>query len=451
MAVTGARRLRRFTAPIPCWYRFFRPALPISEVKRRKRRAPAPETDRLQRGSSSPSAAGPNPVNSMASVIDPVQTPDSLELKQRPGFLLVRAEDYSKNAPALGIAHWALVLRIGPRANTNGMIKLMLLGVGRWGANHLRNLNSLPIELYVAEVDDKRLEAARKLGLPESRLTKDYRSFASQVDAVVVVTPAQTHFPLCRELLAVGKDVFVEKPITLTSPEARQLTELAESGQRILQVGHIFRFDPASQWLKEAIERGQFGRLQMLRSNFSGFKRPRNDSGILFADAIHFVDLFNYLMGRTPIQVLAVTQDFMGRGMEDASLLSLEYQAPAGVTWATIETNYFLPGKLRELTVIGSELSATCDFNVAQYKIKTFGNRHVKEGAKFKAVEGTMHQIESPPEEPLLAELRAFLESIETRKAPRADGWSGYDSVRVLEAALESAKSGKTVEIRGLR
>jgi UDP-2-acetamido-3-amino-2,3-dideoxy-glucuronate N-acetyltransferase len=305
----------------------------------------------------------------------------------------------------------------------------------------------MPVELYVAEVDSKRLEQARKIGLPETRLTTNYKEWVGKVDCVVVVTPAQTHFPICKEFLEAGKDVFVEKPITLVSDEAQKLTELAAKHRRILQVGHIFRFDPASQWLRDAIRAGQFGRVQILRSNFSGFKRPRNDSGIMFADAIHFVDLFNYFMGKTPTRVYANTQDFMGRGMEDASLISLEYESARGTTWGTIETNYFLPGKFRELTVIGSELSAVCDFNVAQYKIKTFANRHVKEGNDFKAIEGTLHQVESPPEEPLLAELRAFVDSVQTRKAPRADGAAGVDSVHVLEAAVESAKTGRTVEL----
>ena len=328
------------------------------------------------------------------------------------------------------------------------MTKILLVGVGRWGANHLRNLKAMPVELYVAEVDAKRLEPARKLGLLEERLTTNYQAFAAQVDGVIVVTPAQSHFPLCQEFLKAGKDVFVEKPITLTSPEARQLTELAEKRQRILQVGHIFRFDPASEWLREAVQGGEFGQVRMLRSNFSGFKRPRNDSGIMFADAIHFVDLFNYFLGRTPARVQAVTQDFLGRGMEDASLISLEYRTGQGTTWGIIETNYFLPGKLREVTVIGSQMSAVCDYNVAQYKIKTFANRHIKEGSEVKAVEGALHQVESAPEEPLLAELRAFVESIQTRKAPRADGWAGYDSVRVIEAAAESAKTGRAVEMK---
>ncbi len=328
------------------------------------------------------------------------------------------------------------------------MTKALLLGLGRWGVNHLRNLKVMPVELYVAEVDSKRLEPARKLGVPETHLTADYREVAGKVDCVVVVTPAQTHFPICLELLEAGKDVFVEKPITLVSAEARQLAELAGARGRILQVGHIFRFDPASQWLRQAIGSGQFGRVRLLRSNFSGFKRPRNDSGVMFADAIHFVDLFNYFMGRTPERVFAAVQDFLGRGMEDASLLSLEYPGSQGPVWGTVETNYFLPGKFREVTVVGSDLSAVCDYNVAQYKIKTFANRHAKEGNDFKAIEGALHQVESPPEEPLLAELRAFLDSVQTRKAPLADGWAGYDAVRVLEAAMESAQKRRVVEVK---
>ena len=269
------------------------------------------------------------------------------------------------------------------------------------------------------------------------------------VDAAVVVTPAQTHFDLCRAFLEVGKDVFVEKPITLLSSEAKQLAEFATKKRRILQVGHIFRFDTASDWLRSTIQAGQFGRVNILRSNFSGFKRPRNDSGVTFADAIHFVDLFNYLLGGPPMRVSAVMKDFLERGMDDASLISLEYETARGTTWGLVETNYFLPGKFREVTVVGSELTAVCDYNVSQYKIKTFANKHVRSANDFKAEEGAFHQVECAPEEPLLAELRAFVESVQTREPPRADGWAGYDSVRVLEAAMESVKTGRTVELKG--
>jgi len=326
------------------------------------------------------------------------------------------------------------------------MTKLLLLGIGRWGANHLRVLQSLPVELYVADLAPARLEAS---GVPAERRATDPGAFFPVVDAAVVVTPAQAHFETCRELLELGKDVFVEKPITLTSPEARVLAELAEARGRILQVGHIFRFDPASLWLRDAITQGKFGRLKMLRGNFSGFKRPRTDSGVTFADSIHFIDLFNFLLGETPRRVHAILNDFMGRGMDDQSFISLEYGRGEGApVWATVESGYHAPGKFREVVVVGEDLSAICDYNVAQYKVKTFENRHIPSGGlEVKALSGAVNQLEFPPEEPLRAELAAFVDSIRSRKAPLAGGWDGYDSVRVIEAALRSATCGQWAEV----
>ncbi|PYK98390.1 MAG: gfo/Idh/MocA family oxidoreductase, partial [Verrucomicrobia bacterium] len=111
--------------------------------------------------------------------------------------------------------------------------KILLLGLGRWGVNHLRVLHSLPVELFVSEVRPKQLEAARKLGIAESRLSTRFEDFAAKVDAAVIVTPAQTHFDLCRGFLDDGKDVFVEKPMTLVSSEAKQLAELGAKKQRV--------------------------------------------------------------------------------------------------------------------------------------------------------------------------------------------------------------------------
>ena len=326
-------------------------------------------------------------------------------------------------------------------------MKILLLGLGRWGVNHLRNLNLLPIELFVAEAGEKQLEPARKLGIPPERLATDYKKFLGIVDGAVVATPAQSHFALCKEFMEAGKDVFVEKPMALTNEDAKKLAELADKHKRILQVGHILRFDPATLWLREAVQNGQFGKVNMIRGHFGGFKRPRNDGGVMFADGVHFMDLFNFILGAAPKTVQAIHHDFMGRGMDDVSFVSMEYDTPRGKTWATVENDYFIPGKFRHVTICGDQMSAVCDYNVAQYKIKTFTNRHERAGNDVKATEGVVSQIETAPEEPLLGELRAFIDSIKTRAQPRADGWSGYDSIRILNAALESAKTGKTVAL----
>src|SRR5882724_5190924 len=325
------------------------------------------------------------------------------------------------------------------------MKRILLLGLGRWGANHLRILKSMPVELFVSDVDQRRLAES---GVPESHQSSDPKSFFSKVDGAVVVTPAQTHFELCQELLKIDKDVFVEKPITLTSAEAKDLIAIAESRQRILQVGHIFRFDSASLWLRDAIADRQFGRLKTLRGKFYGFKPPRPDTGVTFADGIHFIDLFNFLLGTSPRRVHAVLRDFFRRGMDDESLITLEYDNADGLSvLATVEAGYHAPGKVREVTIAGTDASAVCDYNVAQYKIKTFENRHIAGDIKIAAVEGAVRQLEFPPEEPLRAELASFIDSVENRTPPLVDGWAGFQAVRVVEAALESARTGTWIDI----
>lgn len=323
--------------------------------------------------------------------------------------------------------------------------RVLLIGLGRWGANHFRVLRSLPVELFVADRDTKRLESS---GVAEDHRDIDARRLFPRIDAAVVVTPAPAHFEICRELLTMGKDVFVEKPITPTSREAKELSILAEKSGSILQVGHIFRFDPASLWMRDAIAEGRFGQLKMLRARFCGFKRPRQDTGVTFADGIHFFDLFNFLLGQSPRRVHAVLRDFFGRGMDDESLVVLQYDRNDGAPiFATVESGYHVPGKFREVAIAGTESSAVCDYNVAQYKIKTFANRHTTDNGEIEAREGEMHQLEFPPEEPLRAELVAFLDSIEKRKAAIVDGWAGYNAVRIVEAALESAQTGNWIDI----
>src|SRR5262249_46947311 len=155
-----------------------------------------------------------------------------------------------------------------------------------------------------------------------------------------IATPAPSHFALTKKFLDAGKDVLVEKPLTVTAAESKTLAELAKKTGRILQVGHIFLYDPAAQWLRDAVAGGEFGKLRLLRGNFSGFKRPRNDGGVSFADAIHFAALFDYIVGAHPKRVTGHLADFFGRGMDDQSLIMLEYELAGGKVMAQIETGY---------------------------------------------------------------------------------------------------------------
>jgi len=321
--------------------------------------------------------------------------------------------------------------------------KILLIGAGRWGINHLRTWLTLGVDLYVADASDKTLAKCHEMGIPKDHLSKTHSDFIKVVDAVDVVTPAETHHALCCEAIELGKDVFVEKPIALTMEHSQDIVRRAVAKKRILQVGHIFRYEPPTQYIKKLLNERGVGDVKWLRGNFSGFKRPRSDSGVTMADAIHFVDLFNYLLGRLPVSVNARLLDVLNRGMDDNSWLWLNY----GDVFASIEVGYFNPLKKREVLVVGTEKSVVIDYTVQQDKVKIYSNQHRNEKGEWKAFEGDVHTAEFDPEEPLLVELRAFLSSMKTRVTPLADGQSGVDAVRIVNALLESNQKNAVVSI----
>src|SRR2546430_9773074 len=128
--------------------------------------------------------------------------------------------------------------------------RILLIGLGRWGANHLRILQSMPVELFVAEQDPERLNSS---GVAQSRRSSDAHSLFPIIDAAVVVPPANSHFEICRDLLEAGKDVFVEKPITLKSADALQLTAGAKRNRLILQAPHTLRFQPTRPRIRDPL------------------------------------------------------------------------------------------------------------------------------------------------------------------------------------------------------
>lgn len=316
--------------------------------------------------------------------------------------------------------------------------KILLIGAGRWGANHLRTWLALGVELWVADANEKTLEKCAEAGVPRARLGRSAKEFLDRVDAVDVVTPAETHHPLCAEAFAAGKDVFVEKPIALTTSEGNDLVHRAAAAGRILQVGHIFRYDPATAALRDVLASGRLGEIRWLKGNFSGFKRPRMDSGVMLADGIHFVDLFHHLLGRSPRVARARFLDVLGRGMEDNAWVWLDYDGIFG----EIECGYFSPLKTRDVLVVGTKGAALLDYGAKQDKLKLFANRHVQEGRAWKALEEGATVLPVETAEPLKVELKAFLDSLTSRAQPLADGAAGVEAVRVTEAVLRAARNG---------
>jgi len=322
-------------------------------------------------------------------------------------------------------------------------MKIMQIGTGRWGANHLRVLSHLPVDLFVAEIAESGRQKCREQGIAQDHITDNYRDFLDIVSAVDVVTPAPTHFALGRELLEKGKSVFIEKPIAETAAEAVELAALTAERELVLQVGHIFRFDPATDFIKEYLHSGEMGAIQSLNGIFSGFKRPRADGGVVISDAIHFIDFFNYVLDAVPHKVLARCEDLLGRGMDDMSWVWMDYDGLP----AMVEANYFSPEKKRLITINGDKATLVCDFSSSQDKVKIFRNRHILDNDTWTSVSGEIISKEISLAEPLFLELKEFIDCVQNLSQPRADARAGVDSMKVVEAAMRSHAEGKTIEL----
>ena len=321
-------------------------------------------------------------------------------------------------------------------------MKLLLIGFGRWGKNHLKALTKLVDELYVVDSDSSQLKTCREFSIPEDRLSNDYHVFLDRIDGVDVVTPADNHLAICRECFDKKKDVFVEKPIALTSQEAKKMIALARKKGAILQVGHVYRYHPASSKIKSLIGEGRLGKVQYGYGHFMGFKRPRTDVGVTQTDAIHYFDLFNYLLGGPPRAVTAVVKNYLNFPLDDTSVSVLDYHGKM----VFIEAGYMPPEKRRDIAIVGDRASLYCDFQ--KNSLLLYENRHERQGGKCVASEGEVQNIPIELEEPLTAELKAFLDSIRSRSKPVADGQAGFEALKIVEACYRSSQSGKRVEMK---
>jgi len=321
-------------------------------------------------------------------------------------------------------------------------MKVLLIGLGGFGKNHLRVWRELNQEVFVCDVKPDRLALCEPYNIPKDHQGTRYEEYLDRVDAVDIVTPTDSHFAITRTCLKAGKDVFVEKPITLRSEEALELKRLEEQTQQIVQVGHLFRFNPASLYIKTIIAEGILGPVRCLQGFFKGFKRMRTDVGVTQTDSVHFLDLFSWFLDQRPKAVTAITRDYFRRNLDDVSHLFLEYED--GV-FAHIESGYFDPRTFRHVTIIGAKASLCSDI-VAQ-KVEIFKNMHVMLNGYVTAMAGGAESPSITTKEPLELELRAFLNSVEHRTPPPVGIEEGYTALKIVEAAYESSRQGRRVLI----
>jgi predicted dehydrogenase len=340
---------------------------------------------------------------------------------------------------------------------------VLQVGCGSFGPSHLEAWRRLGFRdrLWVADPDSDARARAAACDIPAERIVPGYREVLREVDVVDVVAATEVHVEICLAAIAAGKDVFVEKPLTLVADEARKLAQAVARSDRVLQIGYYFRHHPLSWYVKERVRQGEFGELRYLCGNFSGFKRARRDVGCTANDAVHFLDLFNWLAGAAPIEVFSVQRDHFGRGLDDLSLTLLTY--PSGAL-AMIETGYIQPGRqpdnvvpnaltTKTIAICGSDGALEIDYQAERATWHRV--RHLLHDDGFwRPVfdDAVVPKLEPRgPVEVLVSELTEFLGHVEHRTRPEADVQRAGVEIAVLyEAIMESARTGRPVTIEGI-
>lgn len=339
--------------------------------------------------------------------------------------------------------------------NSLKSIRIAQVGYGYWGPNLARNFHGLAgAELaYVVDANPEVLARVRRLYACTTTTAFADVLADEQVHAVVIATPARSHYELVRTALAAGKHVFVEKPLAMSVTEGRALVDLAAVQGRILMVGHVFEYNPAVRYIKEAMQAGELGDLYYLYSRRVNLGRVQSDVNALWSIAPHDISIALYLLEQMPEAVSCHGASCLNGQVEDVIFLTLHF---AGNVLCHIHVSWLDPSKVRELTVVGSRKMIVYDDVSTEGKVRIYDKGVYRKGDpiygefQYKLHSGDILIPRIDMQEPLGLECAHFVECIRTGQRPLTDGENGLRVVAVLEAGQRSLnRGGEKTEVRG--
>jgi predicted dehydrogenase len=335
-------------------------------------------------------------------------------------------------------------------------IGIAVIGVGRWGTHLVRNFANHPQANLVAVVDRHREQLATcrdRFQLSDRTVLAAEWDEVRQLDtieALVVATPATTHYDLIRDALDLGYHVFAEKPLTLDPNECIELTRLAEQKQLQLLVDHTYLFNPVVEKGRQVIATSQLGELRYGYASRTHLGPVRYDVDALWDLAIHDICIFNHWLGEKPIRVRATGQVWLQpevspstltpSGLSDLVWVTLTY--PSSFQ-AQIHLCWLNPDKQRRLCVAGShgtlifdELNQKSPLSVQRGYFEVQEERFVPTGL-------ALEEVEIEATEPLRRACDRFLHNIETSTpASLSSGWVAAELVQILGCLSQSLTLG---------
>jgi UDP-2-acetamido-3-amino-2,3-dideoxy-glucuronate N-acetyltransferase len=330
----------------------------------------------------------------------------------------------------------------------NNKPTVAVVGAGNWGKNLVRNFHELGVLKAVIDKNSDLLKQMREL-YATCDFYSSLKDILSRDDiaGVALATPAETHFPLAREVLSSGKHVFIEKPLTLSEKDAVELIALAKKNNLVLMVGHLLQYHSAFSKLKQMILDGKLGRINYIYSHRLNLGKIRTEENILWSFAPHDISMILALAGEEPESVQATGGNYLHKNIADVTTTNLEF--PSGLK-AHIFVSWLHPFKDQKLVVVGDQKMAVFDDTLPwEEKLLIYPHQVKWEKNVPVPTRGIPENVSVSHAEPLKTECEHFLDCMEKGKQALTDGKEGLSVLKVLNAAERSLnKNGLRINLK---
>ena len=308
-----------------------------------------------------------------------------------------------------------------------------VIGTGQWGKNHARVYKELASTelLAVCDVNLQRAKSmANQYGVKAySDSTEMLKN--KDIQAENICTWSTILYQEASKALNAGKHVLVEKPMSTTPEQARQLVKNAKENDLHLTVGFLMRFIPGLQLIRQSVENKKIGELvSVTTKRVSQWPERIGDVGVVKDTAIHDIDVMRYISQQDPISVYAKVGSKRIKKFEDYAQIMLTYKN--GET-AFIESNWLTPYKTRTIITTGTEAIMRLDYNTQDLSIEE----------KTQTLQPRLQF-----QEPLKAELQHFVDCIVNKKKPVVTGEDGVKALEIATAAIESSVKNKAIHLK---
>jgi len=319
-------------------------------------------------------------------------------------------------------------------------LKVALLGAGDWGKNYIRVLKKLDVLTALADSDES-IRNKYKKKYPKIEVTGDYKALLRRSDiyAVVVATPASTHYEIVKNAIKAGKDVLVEKPIALTVDEALELVELAKIYKRIILVGHLLLYKPAVKKMIECICDRVIGDVYFIEMRRLKLGKIRSQENVLWSFAPHDVAVLLSLVNSPVVNVTATGQSAIQSQIEDNVHIKLDFESKVK---AHIHISWLWPKDERKTFIVGTNGMLVYDEHKDKLEI------YLKGASKDLTIwDKGIEKLCFEKIDALENEVLHFLECVKSRSTPIADGRAGVEVVKVLVEAEKCIDENEESEI----